>query len=136
MIFRETTQADVEYMAENSINKRDERKMMACVDYIFTLEDEGTPLLVGGFRLITPTTAWCWFDMSHEAGKHLIVVYRTIKEWLNTFADSHGIIRYQAFVRTDSPEAIRTVGHLGFTLEGHMEKFFGDEDAFLYKRLI
>ena len=134
MNFRETIPADFEFMSHHSINKDVDRKILDCVDYVFTLEDD-VPLAIGGFRMINTTTAWCWIDLSDEAGKHLVKVYRVIKEWIDEFAESHKIKRLQAFVRTDFEEAERLVKHLGFKKESIMENFFGEENAYLYVRL-
>ena len=134
MKFRDVAQSDIDYMVENSINGN--LKQLRSVDHIYTLEHEGIPLLVGGFRLITDTTAWCWTDISHESGKHIKTMYRTIKEWIDIFVRTHNIKRLQACIRVNSPEAIRMVEHLGFRLESSMPKFFGDSDGFLYVRLI
>lgn len=135
MDFREATQADLDYMAEHSINHKVDRKLPNCVDYVFTLEHEGNPLVVGGFRMIVPTTAWCWIDLSKEAKNHLTTVYRVIKEWIDEFAKNNNINRLQAFIRTDYVEAERLVKHLGFERESIMKGFFGDKDAYMYVRL-
>ncbi len=134
MNFRETIPADFEFMSHHSINKGVDRKILDCIDYVFTLEDN-VPLAIGGFRMINTTTAWCWIDLSDEAGKHLVKVYRVIKEWIDEFAESHKIKRLQAFVRTDFEEAERLVKHLGFEKESIMENFFGSKDAYMYVRL-
>ena len=136
MIFRTATVEDLAWIADNSINDKVDRKMDSAVDYVYTLEHEGDVLLVGGFRMITPTTCWCWLELSHGSGKHIRTVYRTIVEWSDNFAKEHGIKRMQAFVRPTYKEAVRLVEHLGFEWESVMENFFGDEDGFLYKRII
>lgn len=136
MIFRKTMTQDLLYMTEHCANRKIERTQLDTIDYISTLEHEGIPLIVGGFRMITTTTAWCWIDLSDEAGKYIIQVYRVIREWINQFVKSHGIKRLQSFIRTNYPEAIRLVEHLGFEKESTMKHFFGDEDAYMYVRLI
>ena len=132
MIFRESTQADLDFMADHSI--KGGMKQFKFIDYVYTLEHDDIPLGIGGFRMIVPTTAWCWVDLSDKALEHLRDSYRTIKEWIETFANTHQIIRLQAFVR-DTPEDRRLVRHLGFIEESRMEKFYGDEDALLYVRI-
>ena len=134
MEFREVQQSDIDYMTHNSING--DLKQLRAIDYIYTLEHNGIPLLVGGFRLITDTTAWCWVDISHEAGNHTVTMYRTIKEWINNFVETHNIKRLQAFTRPDSEESIRMLKHLGFKPESAMVGFFEDGDALLFVRLI
>ncbi len=136
MIFRETTQEDLDFMADNSMSRGIQKYCPEQIELVYTLEHEGKPLGVGGFRLINTTTAWCWVDMSHESGKHLTVSYRTIKEWMEKLAEEHNIKRLQAYVECDFPDAIRMVEHLGFTKESTMENFVGDRDSFLYKRIL
>lgn len=135
MIFRESTKEDFEYMTEHSINKKVDRKQLSCVDYAYTLEHESKPLMVGGFRMIVPSTAWCWVDLGKDAGKNITVVYRVIKEWIDEFIKSKNIKRLQAFVRTDYPQAEKLVQHLGFHKESIMKNFFCNEDAYMYVRI-
>lgn len=136
MEFRQTTQNDLDYMVNHSINQRVDRKKLDQIDYTYTLEHNGVPFMVGGFRMVTATVAWCWVDLSDESRKHIIPLYRVIKEWITIFAKNHNIKRLQAFVRTNYTEGIRLIEHLGFEKESTMEKFFGNDDAFMYKRLL
>lgn len=136
MKFRETTQEDLDFVADNSISRGIQKRQPEQIDYCFTLEHEGGVLGIGGFRLINTTTAWAWLDMTHLAGSHIIVCYRVIKEWTDLFVKEHGIKRLQAYVEVDFEEAIRTVKHLGFEEESIMKNFMGDKDAFMYRRLI
>ena len=59
MKFRESTDEDIDFMVNHSINQQVDRKEIGSIDYTYTLEHEGVPLVVGGFRMITTTTAWC-----------------------------------------------------------------------------
>ena len=136
MIFRTAIPQDYEYMSVHCANRRTEIKQLDAIDYIYALEHKGKPLMVGGFRFVTPTTAWCWIDLSDELDGHLIPTYRVIKEWINEFAKDHEIKRLQAFVRTDFPEAEKMMRHLGFGRESTMKNFFGDDDGYMYVRVI
>ncbi len=136
MEFRQATQHDIEYMANHSINTSVDRKVCGITEQVFTIEHDGTPLAVGGFRFIVPTTAWCWIDLGDEAGKHLVTLYRTIRDWIDKFAENNGVKRLQAFVRTDSIKAQRFIEHLGFERESTMVGFFGDSNADMYVRMI
>lgn len=136
MQFKETTQEDLDFVAEHSVSRGIQKQCPEQIDYCYTLEHEGKPLGIGGFRLINTTTAWCWFDMTDLAGKHIVVCYRVIKEWADIFIKEHGIKRLQAYVECDFPEAIRMVQHLGFELESRMKNFMGNKDAFLFTRLM
>ena len=136
MEFRETTQEDLDFVADNSISRGIQKKCPEQIDYMFTLEHEGKPLGVGGFRVINPTTAWCWTDWTHLTGKHLVTSYRTVKEYIDIFAKEHKLKRLQAYVECDFTEAIRMVEHLGFTKESTMKNFIGDKDAFMFVRIL
>ena len=86
--------------------------------------------------MINLTTAWVWFDLSHEAGKHIPTVYRTIRSWMRTFMKEKGIKRLQAYIDPDFEEAIRTAEHLGFVWESDMENFDNGKKALMYKKVI
>ena len=135
MNFRETTQEDLDFVADHSVSRGILKRQPERIDYCFTLEHEGKPLGIGAFRFINTTTAWCWCDLTDLAGKHIIEGYRVIKEWMDIFVKEHGIKRLQAYVEMDFPEAIRMVQHLGFEKESIMKNFIGDKDASMYVKL-
>ena len=135
MELREATQEDLDYMSNHSVSRGIQKKMPERVDYVYALEHEGVPLMIGGFGLINKHTAWCWVDLSDTAGGHIHTAYRVIKEWIDKFIEEHKLTRIQSYVECDFPEAIRTVEHLGFTKESIMKNFMGDKDAYLYIRI-
>ncbi len=124
MIFREAINEDFDVMPKS--------ELVEYVNHVYTLEDNGKPIMVGGFRMINKTSAWCWVELGDTDG-HITTMYRTIKEWIDAFIEIHEIERLQAFVRMND-KAIRLVEHLGFQKESIMKNFFGDEDAFMYAR--
>ena len=132
MNFRETTQEDLDFVANHSVSRGILKRQPECIDYCYTLEHEGNILGIGGLRLINATTMWAWTDWTHLAGEHIIVAYRTVKEWLGIFAKEHGIKRAEAYIECSFPEAIRLVEHLGFHRESVMPNFVGKEPAYLY----
>jgi len=134
--FREAIQADLDYVGEHSVSMGCFGQMPKRIDYVYTLEHDGKVLGVGGIKLLNPTTAWCWMDLTEEALKRRTVVYRVVKEWLDILIKDMGLIRLMAAVRTDFEEAIRTVEHLGFHQESVLKKFFEDKDAYLYARIV
>lgn len=136
MEFRETTQEDLEFVTSHSISRGVLKQQPEYIDYCYTLEHEGVPLGIGGFRLINATTAWCWLDLTDRSGKHITECYRAVKEWIDIFVKEHGLKRLQAYIEPDFPEAIRMVQHFGFKKESIMKSFIGDKDAFLYVRII
>lgn len=136
MKFREMTNEDFEYLKDHSISRGIFKNTPIETEFSFSLEHEGTLLGSGGFRLINETTSWVWIDMTYESRKHIHTVYRVIKEWLDVFVKDKGIIRLQAYIDPNFPEAIRTVQHLGFERESNMKRFYPDRDAYLYVRII
>ncbi len=134
MEFREATQEDLDFVSENSVSRGIQKRCPEQIDYLFVLEDDGI-LGVGGFKFINSTTAWTWYDLTHLAGSNMIVVYRTIKEWMESFVKEHKIKRLQAYIEPDFPEAIRTAKHLGFEWESDMENFIDDKMVFMYVRI-
>lgn len=130
------TTEDYEYLKDHSISKGIFKNTPEIIDYNFSLEHEGLLLGSGGFRLINHTTAWCWLDMTDHASDHIQTIYRTLKEWIDIFVKDKKIKRLQAYIDPDFPEAINMVQHLGFERESNLEKFYGDRDAYLYKRII
>ena len=136
MQFRETTQEDLDFVANHSVSRGIQKRCPEQIDYSFTFEHQGEVLGVGGFRFINTTTAWAWLDMTDLAGSHIISCYRGIKEWIDKFVKDHNIRRLQAYVEMDFVEAIRMVQHLGFKKESIMYNFMGDKDAFMYVKLL
>lgn len=135
MKFRETTQEDIDFVADHSVSRGIAKHQPECIDYCYTLEHEDKPLGIGGFRLINLTTAWCWLDLTDLAGSHVIVCYRVIKEWIDEFVKEYGIKRLQCYVEPDFPEAIRMVKHLGFEYESTMPYFVNDKSAEMFIRI-
>lgn len=136
MEFRESTKEDLEFAADHSISRGIQKHCPEQIDYCYTLEHEGVPLMVGGFRLINPTTAWCWVDMTDRSGSYLVSSYRVIRDWIDTFVKDHEIKRLQAYVECDFDEAVRMVKHLGFEKESIMKNFMDDKDAYMYVRIL
>lgn len=136
MNFREMIQSDVDFVKDHSVSRGIFYKQPEVTDFSYTLEHEGEILGIGGIRLINPTTAWAWIDMTHYAGNHIIAVYRVIKEWMDILCKEKGIKRLQAYIEMDFPEAIRMVRHLGFKEESVMKNFMGDKDAFMFVRIV
>lgn len=135
MLFREMTQQDVEFMKDHSISRGILKSQPEQTEFNYALEHEGKLLIIGGIRLINLTTAWCWVDLSTESGKHLIVIYRAIKEWILELVKEKGLKRLQCYIEPDFPEAVRMIQHLGFEKESIMEGFLPNGDALLYRRI-
>ena len=130
MEFRTATTEDLVFAADHSISRG--KMQPDCIDYVYTLEHDGVPLCVGGFKMMNHTTAWCWIDITDIAGKHIIAMYRVIRDWIDNFKEKHNLIRLQAGVECDFEEAIRMVEHLGFKKESIMRKHTNGRDVFMY----
>ena len=135
MRIREGTPFDLEAIKDKSISKGIMTQLEGKGDFIYTLEDRDIILAVGGIRLINEVTAWIWVNISEDAKVHLIPFYRVMKEYMETIAEKMKIIRLQAYVEPDFPEAIRMIQHLGFERESILENFTPKGNAFLYKRI-
>jgi len=136
MEFREATQNDLDCVSDHTISRGIQKRLPHRIEYVYALEHEGKVLGVGGFRLVNLTTAWCWIDLAESAKKHIMPVYRVIKEWMHIFCTEHQIRRLQAYVEPDFPQAIRTATHLGFFKESVMRNFMGDKDAYMFVYLM
>jgi RimJ/RimL family protein N-acetyltransferase len=134
MIFRETNQDDLVHMGDNSLSRGMQKQCPEQLSYLYTLEDKGNVLGVGGFRYINLHTAWCWVDLTQLAHDNLLVAFRTMRDAIDQFCAENDITRLQAYVECDFPEAMRLVEHLGFIKESTMKNFVGDKDAFMYAR--
>ena len=135
MNFREITPDDLAYMETHTRYPEIYKGGVGQVDYIYALEDDGRTLAIGGFRMITKETAWCWVDMSDAGVKNRFTLYRTICEWIEKFCDTMNIWRLEACVKQNYPEGMILVEHLGFEATGTKRNFFGKQNAVLYVKL-
>ena len=133
--FRESTQADIDALKGRSISRGIMKRQQERNDYCYTLEHKGEVLVIGGIRMINNISAWAWVDISIDAKPRMRTVYRAIKEWMEIIVKEKGIIRLQAYIEPDFPEAIRMIQHLGFEKESILEYFLPKGDAYLYRRI-
>ncbi len=136
MDFRELKQSDIDFVADHSVSRGILSKQPEIIDFSYALEHEGEILGIGGIRLINETTCWLWLDLTTYAGSHITTVYRVIKEWLAILMKDKGIIRAQAYIECNFPQAIRMVEHLGLHRESIMENFVGDKPAYLFVKFM
>ncbi len=134
MKLRETTSEDLIYVAEHTVSRGCSAPPEK-VDFIYTLVHDSKILGAGGLKLINPTTAWCWVDITDEAQGYMTLGYRVIKEWLDELIETHKLKRLMAAIETDFEEAIRMVEHLGFERESTMPYWRNDNSAYLYVRI-
>lgn len=129
--FHEATAADLEEVAKTSIS-HGIKDQPGRTDYVYALKEDDVTLGVGGFKLLTPNTAWVWLDWAEAALSRRTLVYRVTKEFMSKFAGMMELDLIMAAVRPDFEEAVRTVEHLGFKKECQLPQFFGDSPADLY----
>jgi len=133
MILRNATAEDVVQVSQDSMSRGCLDRQPEVVDFVYALEHEGVVLGIGGVKLLNPHTAWCWFDLSRAARKHIVAVFRRIRDQLDALSRVHGIGRMMAAVDASFPEAIRTARHLGFEQESVLKDFFGKgKDGLLF----
>lgn len=125
MEFRQSTQSDFDFVTEHSLYKSGEKDVPSQVRYAYTLDHGDYILGIGGFEMITDTTAWAWLELTEYVGSHLIPTFRVVAEYIDIFCKNHKIRRLQAWVDKDFPEGIRTVRHLGFQEEYMLKDFLG-----------
>jgi hypothetical protein len=125
MEFRIATKADIDFVAENSLYGPIGKEQQEQIDFVYTLDHGDYILGVGGFRMVTDSTAWGWIELSGYIGNHLVPTIRVIQDYMKIFCSNHKIRRLQAWVASDFPEGIRTAKHLGFVEECTMIDFLG-----------
>lgn len=140
MEFRLATADDILKVRQNPLHtEHKEPPDMGEIFHIFALDDDNGELIgVGGFQLITNTTAWVWVELSKNVNDNLIVTYRVLRDWIEQYCRNNGIIRLQCFIDESFPQSIRLAEHLGFDHESRhlMHRFFNDRSAWLYYRIM
>ena len=134
MDFRIMTADDLAFVDAHPLYPAERKERKDDQDFNFALQHGDYVLGVGGFRMITDTTAWAWVQLTSYVGHHIIPTIRVITEYADIFCKKHKILRLQAFVRADFPEGHRLVEHLGYFREGPVMKDFCGKgiDAHLY----
>lgn len=133
MEFRKATEEDLQFVIEHGLYPPTGKEQSEPIDFIYTLDHGDYILGVGGFRMITDTTAWAWIDLSEYVGRHLVPTIRVIAEYMEVFCKNHHIRRLQAWVDKEFKEGLRTARHLGFEEEYMMKDFLGKgKDAIMF----
>jgi hypothetical protein len=133
MEFRQATEADIQFAADHALYPKRDPDKENCADFVYTLDHGDYLLAVGGFRMITDTTAWGWVELTEFVGNHLVPTIRVISEYMDIFCKNHKIRRLQAWVADRFEEGFRTVRHLGFDEEYLMKDFLGKgKDAIMF----
>jgi hypothetical protein len=133
MEFRQATEADIKFAADHALFPKRDPDQENNADFVYTLDHGDYILAVGGFRMITETTAWAWIELTEYVGNHLIPTIRVISEYMEIFCKNHKIRRLQAWVDEDFSEGMRTAIHLGFESEYILKDFLGkDKNAIMF----
>lgn len=135
MNVREATEADLKAMGERTISRGCLGQIPDTTDFVYALEHEGELLAVGGVRLMNASTAWVWADLTAQALENRIVLFRIIRDYIDSLMREKGLTRLMAAIEDDFPEAIRMAEHLGFVRESRMANWTGEKAAFMYVRL-
>ncbi len=101
--------------------------------YSFTVLENGVPIACLGLQEYWPGRAECWALMANRTGKHMIVIHRAVKKFLETCP----VTRIEAAVESDFEAGHRWAELLGFQLEALCLKkyFINGKDACLYARV-
>lgn len=134
MILRNATQSDLDYIAGNNISDG-LKEHPADINVLVTIEDAGRVMAVGGLKMMNPTSAWCWINLTPQAVESIHSVYRMIGDWINKIIEDKGLIRVMAAIDPKREDCIRLCEHLGFEKESIMLDFFGRQPALMYVRI-
>ncbi|KKL04173.1 hypothetical protein LCGC14_2618740, partial [marine sediment metagenome] len=100
MQLRDTTQADILYLANHTVSRGCFKDIPAKVNYMYTLTHENEILGIGGIQLINETTAWAWIDATDKAFVHLSEtpkriadIYRIIRDYMKIVVELSGVHR-------------------------------------------
>lgn len=135
MNIRTLTIDDITAMKDVSISRGAIHQSVDWIEFNYAVEHDGELLAIGGIRIITPTTAWAWTDLSYNSKKHMVRIYRIISEWLTVLIEDNHLDRLQTYIEMDFPEAISWIEHLGFKRESIMRKFLDGKDVYMYARI-
>jgi RimJ/RimL family protein N-acetyltransferase len=141
MEFRNPTQADFDYVAANAYEGAVKNYPYQQVPdgNCYAIEFDGLLVGVGGMVLHWEGMAEFWLiltDQCRKDGVYGILALSAIKEKVEYLIESNNIIRAQATVRTDFPEAVKMIEYLGFKNEGLMKHYAPDgHDVIRYARL-
>jgi len=124
----------VDYQPKHFLSFCDDR-VSANANYVaglaFTALYHGTPIGCAGLRPMWEGVAEAWLLFGPDIKDHTLYLYRNAKQYLADLTDQLNLHRIQAYCRTDWPEAINFLYHLGFKTEGKARKYNTDgSDAY------
>jgi hypothetical protein len=88
----------------------------------YALQKEDTTIVIGGVRELWPGCGEAWMIASEYAEKYPIALTKAGERVMQE-ADDKGFDRIQCTVSQDFPDAQKWVEHLGFHVEGLLERY-------------
>lgn len=142
MIFRESTQADLDYVKESPFEGAvKDYPYLTCPDKnTITTIYEGHIVAVGGVFIPWTGVGTFWLILRSDAKKygfHGVLALSAIQEHVESLIRNNNLWRAQATVRPEFEEAVKMIEFLGFTYEGLLRKYCPDGgDTMMYSRII
>lgn len=140
MIFRKTTQEDLDYVRANPFEGAIKGyPYMEVPDNCWTAIFQDMIVGVGGLIIHWEGVAEVWLMLTADCEKdgfHGVIALAAIKDKMEELIRDNNIRRAQATVRTDFPQAVKMIEYFGFRCEGLMEQYCPDGgDAYRYARI-
>lgn len=102
----------------------------------YTARHEGKLLACAGVKIYWPGVGEAWAFISPEIVNYKRELLHYMRKYIAHIAETEGLWRIQVVVRKDFPQGLRLARHLGFEMEGKMEKYGTDGvDCFLFSRI-
>jgi len=134
---KEAKQEDIDFVLANPVdgakNKYPKYKIIgwAKTGYI---DDE--IVAVGGVVKYWEGVGEAWIYMSRVANDHPIEILRVVRKMIDLAFEELKLWRIGATARDDFPNAMKMLVHLGFSCEGHHQKYNEDgSDSWCYAKI-
>lgn len=142
MIFRETTQEDLEYVRQNPFEGavKNYPYMQAPKNNCYTVIFEDCIVGVGGLMVLWEGVGELWLMLTADCKKHGfygIIALSAIKDKMEELIENNNLRRAQATIRTDFPQAIKMIESFGFEREGLLKQYCPDKgNVYMYAKMI
>lgn len=94
------------------------------------LDENDTPIAIVGITLLWPGVCDVWGIVSDDVKKTPIAFHKNIKHALNFYAGHLRIKRYQIYIKIGYKEGRKWAEKLGFRVEGALDYFGPDGQAY------
>ena len=144
MIFRQTTQADLDFVRANPFEDAVRKYPVYAVpdENCYTAIFEGEIVGVGGIQMKWDGVGELWLILTKGSRKHGIfglIALATLEKKINELIEKNNVWRAQAIIRPDFPLAIKMIEAFGFKNEtpDGMQGYLPDKStAYLYAKVI